>query len=77
MPNSGAWGRVGNMNITITFTCPYCGCVGHEVIDQKSQYAQIHPIWCDAEEGGCGRLLAIEVELKPLGTVYEMKEVLS
>jgi hypothetical protein len=63
------------MKISVKFTCPYCGFVQHQNIEQEYQYYKVHPITCDDEEGGCGRLLAISLEVKPIVTVFEMKEV--
>ena len=65
------------MNISAKFKCPYCGLVQIQNIEQEYQYYKVHPITCDDEEGGCGRLLAISIslEVKPIVTVFEMREV--
>ena len=63
------------MKISVNFKCPYCGFVQNRNIEQASQYYMIHTITCDDDDGGCGRLLAISLVVKPIVTVFELKEV--
>jgi hypothetical protein len=63
------------MNILAKFKCPYCGFEQYRPVEKYERYLQIETAYCDEENGGCGRLLAIGVEFTIHVTVYKLEEV--
>lgn len=63
------------MNILAKFKCPYCGMEQYRSVEKHERYEQLETLYCSEDDGGCGRRLAIGVEMTVKTTVYKLEEV--
>ncbi|MHA2428654.1 MAG: hypothetical protein ACXADB_11585 [Candidatus Hermodarchaeia archaeon] len=59
----------------VKFTCPYCETINKHYVDlEPSSYRDRFVRFCDVEEGGCEKMVVLEVEQFINVKVYEVKE---
>jgi len=65
------------VEVRFKWTCPHCGFEQFGFATVKTKQGQCEPqfAYCDLEEGGCDRMVAIKPRLVVEATVYKLETV--